>query len=336
LAALGIPVERLDLSPLLDRAPSLATPSPDALMSGGPLIVHMNPPVFGRALRLIGRRRLRDRKLIAYWAWELERVPETWRDSATGVDAIWAPSQFSADAIGTVLGRAVTVVPHPVTASLATPDRAAFGLPDGAFVALTFVDLNSNMSRKNPFGVIEAFTRAAANPAMPPSCLVIKLAGGAEHPAQAARLRAAIASCPARIMVLEQSLPRAERDCLMASVDVLLSLHRSEGFGLTLAEAIASGKPTIGTGWSGNLEFMTAENATLVPATLVPVQDDRGFYDASLRWAEPDLDAAAAALVRTALAPAGRRGVGLDLVARFANTVLAHAEIAALARVDAA
>jgi glycosyltransferase involved in cell wall biosynthesis len=329
LQAAGLLVERLDLSPILDSAPSLPPPFTGPALGQGPVIVHLNPPLFRNALRMIGRRRLRGRKVIANWNWELERVPESWRAGANKAHEIWAPSQFTADAITRVLNRPVRVVPYPVSASQVPANRAAFGLPERGFVALTFVDLKSNMSRKNPLAAIGAFARAAADPAMPPCCLVIKLSGVAEHPDQASRVRRAIEACPARVVVLEQRLSKEARDTLVASADVLLSLHRSEGFGLTLAEAMSAGKRTIGTAWSGNMEFMTAENAILVPAELVPVQDEGGFYDPNLRWAEPDVAQAADALVRAATL-AAPPPPALDLTGRFLQAVTASPAIAEL------
>jgi len=329
LEEMGLPVERLDLSPYLDPNPCLEPPPPGPLLARGPVIIHLNPPLFHDALVLIGRKRLKGRQVIANWNWELERVPASWASCAASIDEFWAPSQFTADAITAVLGRPVRVVPYPVAGSDAPANRASFGLPADRFVVLTFVDLRSNMSRKNPFAALEAFARAAADPAMPPCCLAIKLAGEQEHPEQAARVRQAIAACAAPVVVVNGFLTRGARDSLVASADVLLSMHRSEGFGLTLAEAMAAGKRTIGTAWSGNLDFMTADNAYLVPATLVPVEDEGGFYDASLRWAEPDIDAAARALIAAATSPAAEVPA-LDLKARFAA---ATADMAALVKI---
>lgn len=335
LEAMGSVVERLDLSPYLDDAPCLEAPPAGPMLARGPVIIHLNPPQFREALVLIGRKRLRGRQIIANWNWELERVPAHWAQGAEAIDEFWAPSQFTADAITAVLQRPARVVPYPVLPSGAKADRARFGLPAERFVALTFMDLRSNIARKNPFAALDAFAQAAADPAMPPCCLAVKLAGAREHPEHAARLQAAINFCAAPVVVIDQFLPRELRDSLVASADVLLSLHRSEGFGLTLAEAMLAGKRAIGTAWSGNMEFMNAENAELVPADLVAVEDSDGFYDRKLRWAEPDVTAAARALVRAA----GKRAaapVPLDLQARFAEAVRGNAAIARLADAEAA
>ena len=330
LEAMGIAVERIDLSPWLDQYASLPRIPLDPQVGEGPVVIHMNPPLFSRALQVVGNNRAKNRKIIAYWAWELERVPQSWCKDSSKIDEFWAPSQFCADAISRVLNRPAHVVPHPVAASTANPDRAAFCLPQDAFVALSFVDLNSNMSRKNPFAAIEAFLRAAENPAMAKAVLIIKLAGATDHPIQAERVRAVALSHPEHVVLLEQRLSREARDTLIASADVVLSLHRSEGFGLTLAEAMAAGKFAIGTGWSGNLEFMTEQNATLIPAELIKVHDYAGFYDENLRWAEPDIDAAAQALVRAASNLGKSTVPDMRLIAQFTAAIKANPQTANL------
>jgi hypothetical protein len=170
--------------------------------------------------------------------------------------------------------------------------RAELGLPEG-FLVLFLLDFNSVLERKNPLGLIEAFARAF--PAGSGASLAIKCVNGHLHPADEARLRLDARRHP-DVHLIEGYVSAEERDAMIASCDVYASLHRSEGFGLTLAEAMALGRPVVATGWSGNLDFMDDDCAWLVPAQLVAVGLGNGPYDPASHWADPDLDAAAAAL----------------------------------------
>ena len=118
------------------------------------------------------------------------------------------------------------------------------------------------------------------------------------------------------VLVIDGHLPRAELGSLMAAADCYVSLHRSEGFGLTMAESMALGKPVIATAYSGNLDFMNDENSFLVPFSWATVPPGAGPYPVGARWADPDLDAAAAIMrtvvgspdVAEAVAARGPRG----------------------------
>ena len=322
LEALGWQVERLDLAPQLGLAiPALRRP-PDPMLARGPIILHLNPPLFRSGLALIGRRRRRRRMVIGYWAWELEHAPRSWRRAASGLHEVWTPSTFSAAALKPVLDVAVHVVPHPVTTRAAAPARTDFGLPEEACIFLGFASLHSNLARKNPQATIEAY--AQAFPARRGDVLlVIKLDGDTVAPDLARALHAQAAACACPVRFLTEALDQTARDRLIASCDVLISLHRSEGFGLTMAEAMALGRPVVATAWSGNMDFTLSGRAALVRAMLVPVRDPQGFYDPAMRWAEPDLAEAAAWLQRLAATPALRQrlaeaGARMVLPARFA------------------
>ena len=256
-------------------------------------LVCINGDLLGNFARDAGAGFFEDRYTIAQWHWETETFPASMRAGLGWVDEIWVASRFEQQAMERETDKPVVVFPMPVVddeaaAPLALP-REALGLPQG-FLFLFCFDFLSVMERKNPVGLVEAFGRA-----FPPgsgSHLVIKSINGERRPNERERLRLA-AAAHTDVRLLESYLSGSEVQALTATCDCYVSLHRSEGFGLTLADAMAAGKPVIATRYSGNLEFMSDETGYLVDCTLVPVGDSGAPYPPSHRWAEPDLDDAA-------------------------------------------
>ena len=162
--------------------------------------------------------------------------------------------------------------------------------------------------RKNPHAVVDAF-RHAFSPGEGPTLVLKSINGRERKPRQLEQLQAAVADRP-DILVVDGYVSVAERDSFVAACDCFVSLHRSEGFGLTMAEAMSHGKPVIATGYSGNLEFMDDSTAYLVPYKLVPVPDDWWAYAPGALWAEPDVQAAAAAMREVFAGPERARAVG--------------------------
>ena len=279
---------------------------------GGVLITHFNPPELYRWVQRTRGRPLRGRRHIGYWAWELPTLPPTWREAFAYVDEVWCPSRFTAEAVRAAApaGLPVRVVAHPVFMTpRPAPDRARFHLPQGACVVLTAFDLKSTLARKNPLGAIEAYRRAA--PGVDGSSrLICKLTPG-RTPAERrleAEVEAAAAGRP-DIVLLREALSEADMNQLVASVDVVLSLHRAEGFGLLPAEGLWLGKPVVATGWSGVMDFLDAQSAALVPWSERPVHDSQDMYTQGW-WAEPDLACAAQALGTLMQDPAARAVMG--------------------------
>ncbi len=277
---------------------------------GAPLVLHVSAPQVPLALLRLGRAALRGRRVVGYWAWELPVAPERWRAGVAFVHEAWAPSRFAAAALEPLLPGRVRVVPHPVAAHPPAPSalgRAALGLPADAVITLAAFSLASSFERKNPLGAIAAHRMAFGDRA--DRVLLLRVGDPHHFPADFARLRAA-ASAP-NIRIDTRTRPAADHFALMAACDIVLSLHRSEGFGLVLAEAMLLGVPVVATDWSGNVDFMDAGCAAMVPVRLVPAHDPRGVYRApGAMWAEPDLAAAAAQLVRLADDAAARRALG--------------------------
>jgi len=231
---------------------------------------------------------------VGLWAWELEELPQKFATAFDYVDEVWALSRFAREAIARVSPKPVYAFPLPIVEPELdeTVTRAELGLP-GGFVFLFCFDLLSIFERKNPLGLIDAFC-TAFQPAEGP-LLVIKVVNGQLEPGSLERLKIA-ASERSDVIVIDRYLDPLVNAALMASCDCYVSLHRSEGFGLTLAEAMALGKPVIATGYSGNLDFMTAETSYLVPWSAGKVPVGCSPYPAGARWAEPDLEAAARAM----------------------------------------
>ena len=256
------------------------------------------------------------RRMIGYWFWELEYVPLHMRQSIALVDEIWAGTKFVTDAFAAVAPVPVRHVPIPI----AEPQPSQRGRDDFAVLAdagqrpvfIAVFDHLSVTERKNPVGLIDAF-RMAFTPDEGP-VLIIKTMNGHQRWASHQRVLAAVDG-RADIRVWDETLTRADQMALVAAADCMVSLHRSEGLGLHLAEAMWLRTPTIATRYSGNLDFMTDDNSLLIDADLVHVEHGEGVYPPSAMWAAPDLAQAAAAMRRVAsdaalaatLAAAGRQ-----------------------------
>ena len=257
-------------------------------------LVCVNAPQLPAFARQIGREYFIGRKTIGVWAWETSEIPATWDEAFRWVDEIWTYSSYGA---GLIAPRApVPVVPMPLPLILPERAREPLELPLGdAFTFLFMFDFLSTVERKNPVGLVEAFTRAFA-PGEGPQ-LVLKSFNGDYRPEHVERLRRA-AGGRDDVILVDRWISAEQRRALMERADCYVSLHRAEGFGLTMAEAMGLGKPVIATGYSGNLDFMDGRCAFLVDHSLVPVGQGVDIYPADGTWAEPDLDHAAALMRR--------------------------------------
>lgn len=299
LEAAGLAPTAFDLSPAFGQVELGEGARRRPVTPGaGSLIVHHNGPYLPHALWALGRARIRGRRIIGYWAWELPRLPDGWQASMRYLHEIWVPSTFTRDAVAAATDKPVHVVRHPLPPTTATPNmRGKFGLPEQAVVVLNVFHLGSAFARKNPLAAVVAFRKAFGERA--DRVLAIKLidngAAGARR-----ELNAAIAGA-GNIRLIEGMLPEADMAGLMAAADIVISLHRSEGFGLVPAQAMALSKPVIATGWSGNLDFMNKNNSALVSYSLIPVRDPEGaFQGDDQKWADANVDEAAEWLRRLA------------------------------------
>jgi glycosyltransferase involved in cell wall biosynthesis len=243
---------------------------------------------------------------IGIWGWETNSIPPRWQRAFALVQEVWVYSRFMAQNIGAVAPVPVVALPPPVQrpAQPAEPNR--LGVPDG-FLFLFVFDYLSTVQRKNPVGLVEAFREAFA-PGEGPR-LLIKTINGPLRPLSEEEVLWA-ADGREDIHVIDRSLTGEELDGLMAACDCYVSLHRAEGFGLTLAEAMAIGKPAIATGYSGNVDFMNEENSYLVDYAIGRVGPECEIYPPEGEWANPSVEHAAQRMreVYEDPAEAARRG----------------------------
>ena len=275
-----------------------------------------------------------DRYSIGLWWWEVSSFPERWLSSFRHVDEVWAGSRHVADALARVSPVPVIHITQPVLIEDPPPsDRATLGLPEG-FLFLFSFDYESVFERKNPLAVVEAFARAF-EPGSGPT-LVIKSINHEHDAANHERLVAAAAEHP-DVHLIDRYVSRVERDQLTAACDCYVSLHRSEGFGFTVAEAMALGRPAIATGYSGTLDFMTPENSYLVDHELVPIGENAAPYPPEGEWAQPSVEHAARLMRQVVEHPDEARARGerarADIRARHSPEVAGKVMTDRLARI---
>ncbi|MEM6538111.1 MAG: glycosyltransferase family 4 protein [Pseudomonadota bacterium] len=270
----------------------------------GLLYLHANAPETERALFELGMFRPKRWYTVGVWAWELSKAPTTWRRPSKLLSQINVPSSFVAESLQGIVTAPVNVVPHAVEVD--TNDwsearsiyRASIGLTESNVVCLAMADGRSSLYRKNLLGAIDAFERSRSE--QRDAHLVIKTRNlDTNH--QIGKQIIDRAQTSDQIHLINENLSTYERNTLLAASDIFLSPHRSEGFGLALAEAMAHGKPVIATGWSGNTDFMTSETSVLIGSVLTSVDDPTGIYTGTnspsgAQWAEPDMHAFSDAL----------------------------------------
>jgi glycosyltransferase involved in cell wall biosynthesis len=301
----------------------------------------------------LGGEKWRRRYNVGFWFWELQEFPRKYLSSFDYFHEVWTGSTFAADALAAVSPVPVRRMPLAVDFPAPTGDEVAalrrrLGLdadapPAGGgaggrgsrpFTFLFVFDYLSQAERKNPLGVVEAFRRAFAPG--DPVRLVLKTINRELFPEHAARLESAAAGLPVRF--LDEYLTQHEVHTLTASCDAYVSLHRSEGFGLTLAEAMALGKPLIATDYGGSADFTTVGGSFPVPYRLVEIAANDGPYPAGALWADPDLDAAADAMRRVVADPEAARRVGAvgqrEIRERFSLDAMAARVRAQLERIE--
>jgi glycosyltransferase involved in cell wall biosynthesis len=245
---------------------------------------------------------------IGFWHWEQQRLPDSALSAFAHLDEIWVSSTFVHDAVTPFSPLPVVKIPLAIDfAPSPGVQRSDFGLPEGKTLVLVMYDFHSYQYRKNPQAAVAAFQLAAAN--RNDAVLVLKTINSQAHVEERAELARQVSGMR-NVIFIDDFLTRQQTWDLQSCCDILLSLHRAEGFGLALAEMMYLGKPVIGTGWSANMDFMTAENSFPVSYTLKSLEQAVGVYVAGQPWAEADVEQAARVLQDLLADPELRNKVG--------------------------
>ncbi|MEM9599993.1 MAG: glycosyltransferase [Pseudomonadota bacterium] len=283
LEAVGRTVHRVDATPhLLGTATPMNGIGQDA--GCGPILWHLNPVEAAEIMEALAPPNLAKRPRIGMWLYELSNAPDHWRSYVNLFDTIWSPSDASANAMQ-VLGVDAKTIPY-CHAPMSGVSRSEGHTQSRIFTVLAMADARSSLARKNMDGAVTAFQRAF--PATDPT---VRLQLKISHLPADASLRDRIASDP-QVELIESRLPFQVTLALMADADVLLSLHRGEGYGLTLVEAMQMGVPVIMTDEPSTRALQLAGCSWTTPSRTVPVHDPQGIYRGGV-WAEPDLGVAA-------------------------------------------
>jgi glycosyltransferase involved in cell wall biosynthesis len=223
---------------------------------------------------------------IGIWAWELESFPEEFIQNTKYFDEIWAISTFVKNSISKKSSIPTFCVNTPLIldASKLIPNKEKFGIKNNMFTFLFIFDFLSVFERKNPIDVIKAFKKAFEKNGK--VSLIIKCINHKESRSEFKKLQKETSQ---NIHLITETLSKNELLSLIASCDCYVSLHRSEGFGLTIAEAMCAGKPVIATNYGGNTDFMNEKNSFPVKYNLVKLEKNYGAYRKGNVWAEPNL-----------------------------------------------
>jgi len=253
-------------------------------------LIHANPDNFQTLLTEKGIKYFVNRYNIGFWVWELSAFPLEWVDKFDYFNEIWTPSNFCLESITKVSPIPVIRIPHSVVIKdISDIDRTHFGINSNTFVFLFIFDFLSIFERKNPLAVIKAFKSAFCSG--DDALLILKCSNSTKNPS--ARDTLVKAAEGFNVKFIDTYLNKEDLYALMSLSNCYISLHRSEGFGLTMAEAMYLKKPVIATSYSANTDFMNDHNSFLVRFKLVEIEEDVGPYKKGNVWADPDIEHAA-------------------------------------------
>jgi len=293
LRSLGVPVALKDVSELcINRSGDRALTDFDTDHPYDVNLVCIDVELHFAVMAHLGEEFFRDRYNIGVWWWELPQFPQKWYDRFAYYDEIWVGTSFIANVLAPIAPIPIVRIPPVLTAGTCgsrDSGRRRLGVSPDELVYLFVFDFHSTLERKNPLALIDAFKTAFVP--SDPVRLVIKCVNDGSDPEGSAAMAARAQGYP--ISIHKGYWTAEEMRNLMAACDAYVSLHRSEGAGLTITDAMAQGKPVIATGWSGNMDFMNVSNSFPVRYELVELKESVGPYQAGQAWAEPSVEHAA-------------------------------------------
>lgn len=261
-------------------------------------IIHINPDVLDFACMFLPRQIWKTDYIIGFWLWELPVLPENWVLDLALFDEIWAPSNFIVETIKKATNKPVTLIPYGIELSGSLKySREHFKLPKDTFLYLTMYDINSVSQRKNPMGAINAFIKTFETEDIDVG-IVVKINNLSEQSRNEFYMLKDMLEKYKNVFFITEILNKEEVNSLINCVDVFISLHRSEGFGLVPAEAMYLGKPVVATNWSSTTDFMNCQNSCPVDYILVELQENYGPYEKGQYWAEPNIKRASDFLLK--------------------------------------
>ena len=274
-------------------------------------IFHINGNEVEQALKHLTHHRSLTGYNIIYPLWELPNYPEEWARQLDRFDEIWAPSRFICDSLRPACSKPVFHLPMPCEPSLSSfLGRRYFRLPEADYTFLFFYDLRSFTTRKNPQAVVRAFRHLLEQRPFAKVHLALKVNGVETNPDEFSLLCDGLKDLKGHISIFHQVMTGNEVKNLVRCCDCFVSLHRSEGYGLGIAEAMVLGKPVIATAYSGNMDFMDPAVSLGISYRLIPLTAGDYPYADGQVWAEPDWEEAAFCMTRLVDNPERGRRLG--------------------------
>lgn len=317
LKAVGVDISSLDVyggSPQVDRdAAALIIPHLTTKFSSNINIFTLNADEVEPSLAHLQMDLPRDAYNIVVPFWELGKYPQAWGDILSRFDEVWAFSNFVADALRPQVRATITPMTHPIEPLITRfMGRRAFDIPEAAYAFLFNFDFRSYSARKNPEGILAAYEKVLAERPAANTVLVLKVTGFKEHPEALEALRQRTSKYNARVIIIAAMLDDNANNNLVRNCDCFVSLHRSEGFGQGMADAMFYGRPAIGTGYSGNMDYMSAENSLLVPYKMIDLKPGDYPHAEGQQWADADTNVAADMMIKLIDQPDWGRAVGVQ------------------------
>lgn len=249
-------------------------------------IIHIDPVRIKNSIFKLGLSTFQNHYNIGFFLWEQPEFPKEWGYAIDLMDEIWTPAEFISQAIRKCTTKPVHTMPYGMTKPETSENyqRNHFGLPNDVFLFMVSYDGYSSSERKNPLGSVRAYCQAFSKEETGVG-LVLKATHAREEDLQ--QFRTLLDGYP-NVVILKDSYGKVEFNSLITCVNVYVSLHRAEGFGLVIAEAMELGTAVIATDWSANTEFMNEDVACMVPAEVITLEQDSPPYKKGTHWADPD------------------------------------------------